>query len=80
MHTLQITYQTVSVRHALTLLHWSNEKELTDFLRKDLQWSGVDVKDGVLQLPATKDNTMKPPIIQESLQFEQLTKILAQCR
>eukprot|EP00735_Rhodelphis_limneticus_P003755 TRINITY_DN1526_c0_g1::TRINITY_DN1526_c0_g1_i1::g.28192::m.28192 TRINITY_DN1526_c0_g1::TRINITY_DN1526_c0_g1_i1::g.28192 ORF type:complete len:222 (+),score=60.21,sp/Q94HF1/EIF3K_ORYSJ/35.40/7e-44,PCI_Csn8/PF10075.4/2.4e-19,SAC3_GANP/PF03399.11/5.1e-16 TRINITY_DN1526_c0_g1_i1:37-666(+) len=71
--TLQLTYQRVNKNTLKELLH-VNDKELA-LIAKDLNWQ--DASDGKVSFPLTESNEAKPKKVVESLQFSQMTKILA---
>lgn len=79
--TILVAYQTIDARTALATLNLASNADLGRFLTTEMQWTGVVIgDDGMLALPATKDNSMKPAVIQESVTFEQLAKVLVQGR
>ncbi|KAI9100662.1 armadillo-type protein [Phlyctochytrium arcticum] len=72
--TIGIAYQTIS-RTQLGKYLYLKGSDLDAWV-KERGWT-VDPKDSELvHLPATKENQARPVIVQESIKFEQLTKII----
>ncbi|KAI9207803.1 armadillo-type protein [Polychytrium aggregatum] len=73
--TVAITYQSIQVDKLKSFLSFEERGEFEAWAEAH-GWAVDESDASVINLPVSKDNQPKPAIVQESLKFDQLTKVV----